>query len=144
MSLSSSSFEKASSPVQTQTGLGPRVHPFSTPGCCTCLNQMLAVIVLSQHRVSSSKIVRLRVSFGARCMGHAFRTWSAVCSVVPHMQLDEGSRPQLCINKWNRPTPVLKRLSLTQAARDKPIPTGLAPFLGTKKIRADGRCFLAA
>ena len=29
------SFERASTPGQTQTGLGPRVYSFTTPGCCT-------------------------------------------------------------------------------------------------------------
>ena len=29
------SFEEVSSPGQTQIGLGPRVYPFTTPGCCT-------------------------------------------------------------------------------------------------------------
>ena len=29
------SFERASTPGETQTGLGPRVYPFTTPGCCT-------------------------------------------------------------------------------------------------------------
>ena len=36
------------------------------------------------------------------------------------------------MDEWNRPTPVRRRFSLTQAARDRPIPTGLAPVLGTK------------
>ena len=36
-----------------------------------CLNQMLAVMSLSQHRVSSSKTVRPRAPCGARCIGHA-------------------------------------------------------------------------
>ena len=35
MRLLSSSFERASNPGQTQTGLGPRVYHFTTPGCCT-------------------------------------------------------------------------------------------------------------
>ena len=30
------------------------------------------------------------------------------------------------MDEWNRPTPVRRRLSLTQAARGKPIPTGRA------------------
>ena len=85
-----------------------------------------------QHRVSSSKTVRPHAPCGARCMGHAIRTWSAVCSAAPHSRFGEGARLHLCMNEWNRPTPVLKRLSLTQAARDKPIPTGLALVLGTK------------
>ena len=93
---------------------------------------MLAVVSLSQHRVSSSKTVRLRAPCGARCIGHAVRTWSAVCSEAPHSQFGEGARAHLCMDEWNLPTPVRRRLSLTQAARGKPIPTGLAPVPGTK------------
>ena len=81
-------------------------------------------MLLSQHRVSSSKTVRPRAPCGARCMGHAVSTWSAVCSEAPHSQFGEA-RPHLCMDEWNRPTPVRRRLSLTQAARCKPIPTGL-------------------
>ena len=49
-----------------------------------CLNQMLEVVLLSQHRVSSSKTVRPRAPCGARSMGRAVSTWSAVCSEAPH------------------------------------------------------------
>ena len=93
---------------------------------------MLAVMLLSQHRVSSSKTVKPCAPCGARCMGHAIRTWSAVCSAALHSQFGEGARSHLCMDEWNRPAPVLKRLNLTQAVRDNPIPTGLAPILGTK------------
>ena len=70
---------------------------------------MLAVISLSQHRVSSSKTVRSRAPCGARCIGQAVSTWSAVCSEAPHaVQFDPGSaavwgskrinpRPQSCL-----------------------------------------------
>ena len=85
---------------------------------------MLAVVSLSQHRVSSSKTIRPRAPCGARCIGHAVSTWSAVCSEAPHLQFGERARPHSCIDEWNRPTPVRRRLSLTQAARGKPIPTG--------------------
>ena len=88
--------------------------------------------VIKQHRVSSSKTVRLRAPCGARCIGHAVRTWSAVCSEAPHSQFGEGARPRLCMGEWNPPTPVCRRLSLTQATRGKPIPTGLAQVSGTK------------
>ena len=81
---------------------------------------MLAVMSLSQHRVSSFKTVRPRAPCGARCIGHAVSTWSAVCSKAPHSQFGEGARPHLCMDEWNRPTPVRRRLSLTQAARDNP------------------------
>ena len=105
---------------------------FYYPRLLYCLDQMLAVMSLSQHRVSSSKTVRPRAPCGARYIGHAVSTWSAVCSEASHSQFGEGARPHLCMDEWNRPTPVRRRLSLTQAARGKPITTGLAPVSGTK------------
>ena len=65
-------------------------------------------------------------------MVHAIRTWSAVCSEAPYTQSGEGAGVHFCMKKWNRPTPVRRRLSLTQAARGKLIPTGLALVLGMK------------
>ena len=94
---------------------------FYFPWLLHCLNQMLSVVLLSQHRVSSSKTVRPRAPCGARCIGHAVSTWSAVCSEAPHSQFGEGARSHLCMDEWNRPTPLRRRLSLTQAARGKPI-----------------------
>ena len=105
---------------------------FYYPRLLYCLNQMLAVMLLIQHRVSSSKTVRPRAPCGARFIGHAVSTWSAVCSEAPHSQFDEGARPHLCMDEWNRITSIRRRLSLTQAARGKPIPTGLAPVPNTK------------
>ena len=105
---------------------------FYYPRLLHCLNQMLAVMSLSQHQVLSSKTVRPRAPCGARCIGHAVSTWSAVCSEAPHSQFGEGARPHLCMNKWNWPTPVRRRLSLTQAVRGKPIPKCLSPVSGTK------------
>ena len=93
---------------------------------------MLAVMLLSQHRASSSKTVRPRAPCSARCIRHAVRTWSAVSSEASHSQFGKGARPHLCMDEWNRSTPVRRRLSLTQAARSKPISTGLAPVPGTK------------
>ena len=37
--MPSSLFERASTPGQTQTGWGPRVYPFTTPGCCIAQNR---------------------------------------------------------------------------------------------------------
>ena len=102
------------------------------PRLLYCLNQMLEVMLLSQHRVSSSKTVRSRAPRGGRCIRHAVKTWSAVCSEALHSQFGEGARPHLCMDEWNRSTPVRRQLSLTQAARGKPIPTGLAPVPGKK------------
>ena len=100
-------------------------------------SQMLRVMLLSQHRVSSFKTVRPRAPCDARCMEHAIRTWSAVCSAVPHSQFGEGARPHLCMDEWNHPTPVCKRLSLIHAVWGKLIPTGLALILGMKSRRLD-------
>ena len=111
---------------------GDKGLSFYYPRLLHCLNQMLAVMSLSQHRVSLSKTVRSRAPCGARCIGHAVRTWSAVCSEEPHSQFGEGARFHLCMDEWNCPTPVCRRLSLTQAARGKAIPTGLVPVPGTK------------
>ena len=111
---------------------GAKGLSFYYPRLLHCLNQMLAVVLLSQHRVSSSKAVRPHAPGGARCIRHAVRTWSAVCSEVPHLQFGEKVRPHLYMDKWNRPTPVHRQLSLTQAAWGKPIPTGLVPVPGTK------------
>ena len=99
---------------------GAKGLSFYYPRLLHCLDQMLSVISLSQHRVSSSKTVRPRALCGARFIGHAVSTWSAVCSEAPHLQLGEGARPHLCMDEWNRPTPVRRRLSLTQAARVSP------------------------
>ena len=105
---------------------------FYYPRLLHCPDQMLAMMSLSQHRVSSSKTVRPRAPCGAQCIGHAVSTWSAVCSEVPHLQFGEGVRPHLCMDEWNRPTPVCRWLSLTQAAQGKPIPTGLTLASSTK------------
>ena len=66
---------------------------FYYPRLLHCLNQMLAVVLLSQHQVSSFKTIRPRAPCGARCIGHAVSTWSAVFSEAPHLQFGEGARP---------------------------------------------------
>ena len=93
---------------------------FYYPRLLYCLNQMLTVVLLSQHRVSSSKTVRTRAPCGARCIGQAVKTWSAVCSQARHSQFGEGPRPHLCMDEWNRPTPVRRRLSLTKLLEVSP------------------------
>ena len=67
---------------------------FYYPRLLHCLDQMLAVVLLSQHQVF--KTVRPRAPYGARCIGHAVRTWTAVCSEAPHSQFGEGTRPHFC------------------------------------------------
>ena len=58
-----------------------------------------SVVLLSQHRVLSSKTVRPRAPCGARCIGHAVRIWFAVCSEAPHSQFGEEERPHLCMDE---------------------------------------------
>ena len=111
---------------------GAKGLSFYYPRLLNCLDQMLAVVLLSQHQVLSFKIIRPRAPCGARCIGHAVSTWYAVCSEAPHSQFGEGVRPHLCMDEWNCPTPVRRQLSLTQAVWGKPIPTGLALVSGTK------------
>ena len=45
-------------------------------------DKTLIMMVLSQHRVSSFKTVRLRASYGFQCFGRVGITWSAVDSVT--------------------------------------------------------------
>ena len=95
--VASPSFEKTPTPGQTK--LEPRVHTFTTPGCCTAPDQILAMMVLRQHEFLSSKAVRLRVPCDACCIGKAIRTWFSVCSETPHSQSGEGARPHLCMDE---------------------------------------------
>ena len=95
-------------------------------------------MVLSQYWVWSSKIVRLCDPYGARCMGHAIKTWSAICLNALHSQFGEGARPYLYMDEWNRPTPLDKLLSLTQAVWDKRISTAWHWSLGMKARSLDG------
>ena len=91
---------------------------FYYPRLLHCLNQMLAVVLLSQHRVSSSKTVRPRASCGAQCIGHAVRTWSAVCPEVPHSQFGERARPHLVHGRMESPN-----ISLVSTNKQSVVPT---------------------
>ena len=67
-------------------------------------------------------------------MEHAIKTWSAVCSAL-NCNLVKNRHFICARKKCNRPISVRKQLSLTQAIRDKLIPTGLALILGMKTRR---------
>ena len=114
LAYSSLSFGRTSYSRSDTNRTGAEGLFFYYPRLLYCPDQMLAVMLLSQHRVSSSKTVRSRAPCGARCIGHAIRTWSGVCSKGPHSRFGEGARPHLCMDKWNRPTRVRRRLSLTK------------------------------
>ena len=103
---------------------------FYHPGLLCCLDQVLAVVELSQYLVWSSITVRLIIPRDARCVRHVKIMWSAVCSLARHSHFAEGARPHLCMNELKRPTPVQRRLSLIQAVLAKLIPTDLVLTLG--------------
>ena len=63
-------------------------------------------------------------------MGHVEIMWSAVCSLEPHSHFAEEAKPHLYMDEPKRPTPVRRRLSLTQAVLIKLMPMGLVLTLG--------------
>ena len=63
-------------------------------------------------------------------MGHVKIMWSAVCSLALHSHFAEKARPHLRMDEPKRPTPVRRRLSLTQAVLVKLIPMCLVLTLG--------------
>ena len=76
---------------------GAKGLSFYNPRLLHCLNQMLAVVLLSQYRASSSKTIRPCAACGAQCIGHAVSTQSVICSEAPHSQFDEGAAHHLCM-----------------------------------------------
>ena len=75
-----------------------RVYPFTNPRLLHSSDQMLAEMVLSQYRVSSSNNASPRIPLGARCREQSRIMWAAVCSSAPHSQFDVGARPHLCMD----------------------------------------------
>ena len=80
---------------------------------CPDIDQVLAMTVISQHWISSSKAISLCAPCGARCIRHAIKSWSLVFSRAPHSQFGEEARPHFCMDAWNRPASVRRRLSLS-------------------------------
>ena len=117
-------------PGQRQEKNGAESLSFCHPSLLCWLDQMLVVMELSLHLVSSSKTVRPIIPRGARFVGDVEIMWSAVCSLAPDSHFTEKARPHLCMDEPKRPTPVRKRLSLTQAVLVKLIPMGLLLTLG--------------
>ena len=129
--LASSSYGRVSIiQIRHNKRMGTKGLSFYHPKLLCCLDQMLAVMELSQHLVSSSKTVRPIIPQSVRCMGHVKIIWSAVCSLAPHSYFAEEARPHLCMNEPKRTKPVRRRLSLTKAVLIKLIPIGLALTLG--------------
>ena len=130
-SSSSSSIGKVSIiQVRHKKRSGTEGFSFYHPSLLCCLDQMLAVMKLSQHLVSSFKTVRPIIPRGARCVGHVKIMWSAVCSLAPHSHFAEEARPHLCMDEPKSPTPLRWQLSLTQVALVKLIQMGLVLTIG--------------
>ena len=123
--------------VRHKKRIGTEDLSFCYPNLLSCQDQMLAVMELSQHLVSSCKTVRPIIHRGARCMGYVKIMLSAVfCSLAPHLHFAEEARPHLCMHKPKRPTPISRRLNLTQAVLVKLIPIDLLT-LGMQTPSAD-------
>ena len=123
--------------VKHKKRMGTEGLSFYHPNLLCCLDQMLAVMELSQHLVLSSKTVRPINPQGARCMGHVKIMWSAVCSLAPHSHFAEEAGLHLCMDEPKRSTPVRRQLSLTQAVLIKLIAIGLVLILEMLTPRAD-------
>ena len=116
--------------VRHKKRIGTEGLSFHHPNLLCCPDQMLVVMELSQHLISSSKTVIHIIPQSAQCMGHAKIMWSAVCLLAPHLHFAEEARPHLCMNEPKRPTPVRRRLSLAHAVLIKLILKGLVLTLG--------------
>ena len=81
-------------------------------------DKMLAMMVLSQHQVSSSITVKPRAPCGVRYMGHAVRTWSAVYSEAPHSQFGERTRSHASVHAIAK-TQVSRQLSFDPSCSGK-------------------------
>ena len=75
--------------VRHRKGMATDGLSFYHPNLLCCLDQMLAVMELSQDFVSLSETVRPIISRGVRCMGHVTIMWSAVCSLASHSHFAE-------------------------------------------------------
>ena len=84
VNFSSSSYGRVSMiQVRHKKRMGGEGLSFYHPNLLCCLDQMLAVMELSQHLASSSKTVKHIILRGARCVGEVKIMWSAVCSLAP-------------------------------------------------------------
>ena len=72
---------------------------------------------------SSSRLIP-RAPRGAPYLGQDMTIWSAVCSSAPHSQAAVAEVPHLCNRALKRPTPDLRRFSLTHAILGREAPGG--------------------
>ena len=99
MKLSSLSFEGYPLQVRHKEDWGPGFILLLLQSAALPESDAGSGVVKPEYQVSSSKTVRPRAPCGARCIGHAVSTWSAVCSEPPHSQFGEGVRPHLYMDE---------------------------------------------
>ena len=129
---STSSFKRAFTPDYQQYCWG-RDFILLLPQALCCPDQMLVVMMLSRHRVLSSRTFRPRAPYvvpdvWGTLLGNSRGLFKSVALAIRW----KSYRPHLCIDEWNRPTPVCKRLSQIQAVRGKFNLTGLVLFIDMK------------
>ena len=86
-----------------------------------CKEQVMASLLLSHHRLSSSRTVRLRAPRDIRCRLWAmlirshlwFVQWRRICDLVKEQD------PLLRMDVWNAPTPVRRRLTLSKGGSEQ-------------------------
>ena len=101
----SSSFKRLSTSGETKTGLGLRFilllpQTAVLPGSDAGSNGVEPAwgFVIQNCQISCS------TWFLMYRMGSAIKTWSVVCSGAPHLQFGEGTRPDLCMERWDLPS----------------------------------------
>ena len=60
--------------------------PSGSDAGCSGTKPASSIVIQNRQTVASQ---------GARCMGYAEIAWSAVCSMAPNSQFDDGARPHL-------------------------------------------------
>jgi len=104
---------------------------FELVGETTAWPHKISGQVLSSHSIiSSSRTVSPCSPWGGRWIGHLRTRWSTVCSSAPHSQSAEEAIPHLYKQERERPTPVWRRLSRTQALLGRVIPAVVCQFRG--------------
>ena len=98
----------------------------------------MAGLVSDSHLARLSFTVsRPRIPCGWRYMGHDVIIWSAICSSAPHSQDAVENMSHLCIDDRNRPNPVRRRFSRTQAGLESPISDGRASTPSKNECRRE-------
>ena len=127
-------FRRASILGQSQTGMGPKIYPFTT---------QVALLPRSNAGKDGVKpasgfiIQKHQTLCSIWCLMYMYRIWSVVCSRVPHLEFSEGAKPYLCMDKLNHQNQYTGDLSFNEAVWGKLNPTGLALVNGIKAWSLD-------